>query len=145
MSNVQMRVKATAEGTKVEAKAKKHTIIIDEPKQQGGTDEGANPLETLLAALAGCENAVANMVAKEMDFDLQAIEFEIRGELDPRGMMGTEGVRRHFQTVTVNAQIKTSESEDRIQELKDKTDDRCPVFQTLYNADVDMITNWTKA
>lgn len=145
MSNVQMRVKATAEGAKVEAKAKKHTIIIDEPEQQGGTDEGANPLETLLAALAGCENAVANMVASEMDFDLQGIEFEIRGELDPRGMMGTEGVRRHFQTVTVNAQIKTSESDERIQELKAKTDDRCPVFQTLYNADVDMVTNWTKA
>ncbi|KGX93758.1 osmotically inducible protein C [Pontibacillus halophilus JSM 076056 = DSM 19796] len=142
---IQMRVKANGDGPHVEAKARKHTIIIDEPTSQGGRDEGANPLETLLASLAGCENAVANMVAKEMDFNLKGLDFQVKGELDPRGMMGTEGVRRHFETVTVDVTVDTDESDERIQELKEKTDDRCPVFQTLVSADVQMNATWTRA
>ncbi|MFC0525610.1 OsmC family protein [Pontibacillus salicampi] len=145
MSNVTMKVTAKANGSHVEAKAKKHTITIDEPVQQGGTDQGANPLETLLASLTGCESAVANIVAGEMEFDLQGIEFDVRGELDPRGMMGEEGVRRHFQKVTIRAVVQTSESDERIQELKAKTDDRCPVFQTLEAANVELDAQWTKA
>jgi uncharacterized OsmC-like protein len=34
-----------------------------------------------LGALAGCENVVTNMVAKEIDFDLQGIEFDIKANL----------------------------------------------------------------
>jgi len=33
----------------------------------GGKDEGAKSLGYFLASLAGCENAIANMVAKEID------------------------------------------------------------------------------
>ncbi|KGX85772.1 OsmC family protein [Pontibacillus litoralis] len=145
MSTVKLQLKAKANGAHVEAKARKHTLIIDEGKQQGGTDQGANPLETLLAALSGCESAVSNMVAKEMNFDLQGIEFDIQGELDPRGFMGQEGIRRHFEKVTLRAVVETSESEARIQELKAIVDDRCPVYQTLVAAGVEMDTEWVKA
>lgn len=139
------KISATAKGMQTVGTSKNHQVIIDEPQKMGGQDEGANPLGTLLISLAGCENVIANMVAKEIDFDLQGIEFDIKGELDPEGMMGKEGVRPYFQTITVNAQVKTSESEERIKELQEIVDTRCPVFTTLKAADTEMVPNWAKA
>lgn len=80
-----------------------------------------------------------------MEFDLQGTEFDVRGEIDPRGMMGEEGVRPYFQKITVNAVVETSESEERIQELQHIVDSRCPIYTTLVAADVEMVPNWTKA
>lgn len=139
------KITAESKGMYTESDSQGHKIIIDEPAQMGGTDKGANPLATLLSSLAGCENAIANFVAKEIDFDLQGIEFSINGEIDPNGMMGKEGVRPYFQKITVDAKVKTSETEERVQELQHIVDSRCPVYTTLVAADVEMVPNWTKA
>ncbi|WP_423190223.1 OsmC family protein [Alkalibacterium sp. f15] len=138
------RITATSKGMQTIADSKGHQIIIDEPKQMGGKDEGANPLGSFLASLAGCENAIANMAAAEMDFDLQGIEFDIRAEMNPEGMMGNKDVRPYFQSVKINARVKTSESEERLNELQRTVDSRCPIFTSLEAADVEMIPNWTK-
>ncbi len=60
-------------------------------------------------------------------------------------MMGKEGVRPYFQKINVDAQVKTSESEERVQELQRIVDSRCPVYTTLEAADVEITANWTKA
>ncbi|MDP4549282.1 OsmC family protein [Alkalihalobacillus macyae] len=145
MSKMIEKITAVSKGMNTVGDSKGHKVVIDEPAQMGGTDEGANPLASLLISLSGCENAIANFVAKEMEFDLQGIEFDIRGEIDPRGMMGEEGVRPYFQKITVNAVVETSESEERIQELQQIVDSRCPIYTTLVAAGVEMVPNWTKA
>jgi uncharacterized OsmC-like protein len=139
MAKTVEKITAVSEGMQTRARSKNHTLIIDEPPHMGGKDEGPNPLGTLLSALAGCENVIANMVAKEMNFDLQGIEFDIRGEFDMRGLMGDPNVRPYFEKVTINAKVKTSESEERIKELQEKTDSRCPVYTTLKAAGVEIV------
>lgn len=42
---------------RVEVNARQHTIILDEPKEAGSTDEGMTPVEALLGAL-GAVNAL---------------------------------------------------------------------------------------
>ncbi|WP_026698108.1 OsmC family protein [Alkalicoccus chagannorensis] len=145
-NKMEFRVTGSTENmtTQVETQGGHH-VTIDEPPSMGGADKGPDPLGNLLASLAGCETVVANMVAKETQFDLQSIHFDIHGELDPRGLMGQADVRPYFQTVTVHADVKTSEDESRIQELQEKTDARCPVFTTLKAAGVDMKVHWNKA
>lgn len=139
------KVTAVSKGMYTEGQAGSHTIRIDEPESMGGGDQGANPLATLLVALVGCENAVANFVAKEIEFDLQGIEFEVEGSIDPRGMMGDPSVRTQFKRVTVHAKVTTSETEERVQELQKIVDARCPISTTLVAADVTLVANWTKA
>ncbi|WP_282201373.1 OsmC family protein [Collibacillus ludicampi] len=124
---------------------KNHEIIIDTTPAFGGKETGPDPLSLVLSALAGCENIVANLVAKEINFDLQGIEFDIRGEFDPRGLMGDPNVRPYFEKVTIHAKVKTSESEDRLKELQEITDSRCPVYTTLKAAGVELESNWVKA
>ncbi len=138
------QITATSKGMQTIAHSKGHQVIIDEPKQMGGKDEGANPLGSFLASLAGCENAIANMVAKEIGFDLQGIEFDIRAEMNPEGMMGNKDVRPYFQSVSINARVKTSESEERLTELQQIVDSRCPIYTVLEAANVEMTPNWVK-
>ncbi|WP_175616057.1 OsmC family protein [Piscibacillus halophilus] len=143
MSEVE-KITASTIGRQTVGYSKDHKIIIDEPPSMGGNDEGPNPLGTLLISLVGCENVIANMVAKEIDFDLQEISFEVTGELDLDGMMGKADVRPYFQKVTINAKVKTDETEDRIDELQKIVDSRCPIFTALEAADIEMIPNWVK-
>ncbi|QHE50790.1 OsmC family protein [Pontibacillus sp. HMF3514] len=145
MAEETFQITSKSEGMKSNIEAGKHSITVDEPASMGGTDQGADPLSTLLGSLAGCETVIANMVAKEIDFDLQDISFDIKGSLDPRGLMGTEGVRPYFQTVEIHAKVNTSESQERVQELQRITDERCPVYTTLAAADVKLTANWEKA
>jgi putative redox protein len=147
MAEQVMTVMVNAESVNIrtDVKAGKHQFIIDEPPHMGGMDLGANPLEYLLGALVGCENVIANMVAKEMKFDLNEIRFRAEGVLDARGSMGDPNVRPYFQKVKVHAEVKTSESDKRVQELQRVVDQRCPVYTLLHAAGVKMEVEWKKA
>lgn len=143
MAKMKMQVTGVSESMKTTVKAGKHEVIVDEAEQMGGNNDGANPLQYLLTALAGCTNAVAHMVAKEMEFDLQELKIKAVGEFDPRGFMGDPNVRSHFETTTLDVDIKTSESEERVNELKETVSARCPVYSTFIAADIDMKDTWT--
>lgn len=143
-NKMKLMVSAKTEGITVRATAGKHQFIIDEGKQMGGKDLGSNPLQSVLGALAACENVTARFIAREMKFDLQDISFEINGQFDPRGFMGDPSVRPYFETVTVNATVKTNETEERMKELQEKVEARCPVYTMLKAANVELIDTWTK-
>ena len=145
MNKMTLMVNAKTEGITVTAKAGKHEFIIDEGKQMGGQDLGPNPLQSVLGALAACENVTARFIAREMNFDLQDISFKIKGEFDPKGFMGDPSVRPYFEKVTVEATVTTSESEDRIKEMQEKVESRCPVYTMLKAANVELNDTWTKA
>ncbi|KUP04141.1 osmotically inducible protein C [Bacillus coahuilensis m2-6] len=145
MNKMTLKVNATTEGITVKANTGKHEFFIDEGKQMGGQDKGPNPLQAVLGALAACENVTANMVAREMKFNLEGITFEIKGTFDPRGFMGDPSVRPYFETVTVEAKVQTDETEERIKELQEKVESRCPVYTMMKAANIEMNDTWTKA
>lgn len=145
MQKMKFQVTGENTGLKSVVKAGKHEIIVDEAPQMGGNNEGPNPLQYMLSALVGCGNVVAHLVAKEMNFDLQELSFEATGEFDPRGFMGDPNVRTYFETVTVNVKVETTESEERLQKLKEQVEARCPVYGTFRAANVELKGAWTKA
>lgn len=138
------QVSGKSNGVQAILKSGKHTIIIDEPPAMGGQDKGPDPLTTFLGALAGCENVVANLVAKELAMDLQGIEFDIKGILDPRGFMGNPDVIPYFEKVIIDVKVKTNDSLERIHELQRVTDSRCPIYNTIKAAGIEIVSNWTK-
>ncbi|MBM7650241.1 putative OsmC-like protein [Bacillus ectoiniformans] len=145
MKKITMKVNAKSEGMTVRASTKKHEIVIDEGKQMGGQDLGMNPLQAVLSSLAACENVTARVTAKEMDFDLQDFSVEVQGTFDPRGFMGVPDVCPYFESVTVEVTVTTNESEDRLQELKENVESRCPVYTMMKAAGVQMNDTWKKA
>lgn len=60
--------------------AEGHTIRLDIPVAQGGLGSGFRPMQTLLAALAGCSSVDVVMILKKQKQDLQGLEIEVDGE-----------------------------------------------------------------
>jgi diguanylate cyclase (GGDEF)-like protein len=89
MMDIKIRAKAHSENpTKTVVEAGRFKIIVDEPKNQGGTDDGPTPVDYLLAGLAGCINVVGHVIAKEMGFELRGMDIQLEGDLNPARFMG---------------------------------------------------------
>lgn len=121
------------ENVLVEAEARGHKVIIDEPVQLGGTDKGMNPVELLLSALGACQAIVARTYAEKFEIDLQSFSVELEGELDIDGFKGVEGVRPGFQKIVPVFHIETNAPEERVQAFKDYIEAHCPVGDTIAN------------
>ncbi|KXH84035.1 OsmC family protein [Sporosarcina sp. HYO08] len=132
-------------GVQTEIKVRQfEPFIVDEPKSLGGKDEGPNPLEFVLAGLSSCASVMIALIAKEQKFSYEAVEFKNAGELDVRGLRGVEGVSPHFQSVNLDVFIKTEESDERLEQLKEAVEKRCPVINLLIDAGVNVTSNWIK-
>jgi len=120
------------------------TIVTDEPIAHGGTGTGPSPLQTVLGALCGCEGVTFNRTAKEFEFAYEGIEFKGSYTIDIRGRMGNRAVRPHFQSVRLEARVFTSDSEERLREVIEETEARCPVFNLISDAGVKIETLWIR-
>lgn len=120
------------------------TIVTDEPVAHGGSGEGPSPLQTVLGALCGCESVTFHRTAAELGFAYDAIDFDAEYTIDIRGRMGDRSVRPHFQTVRVQATVTTAEDEERLREVVEETEARCPVFNLLRDAGVTLDVVWLR-
>lgn len=119
-------------------------LVTDEPVPHGGTGDGPSPLQTVLGALCGCESVTFSRAAKEMGFQYRGIEFEAMYTIDIRGRMGERSVRPHFQSVRVQAMVDTDEPEERLRAVVEETEARCPVFNLIRDAKVNMEMLWVR-
>jgi uncharacterized OsmC-like protein len=116
----------------------------DEPVAHGGTGKAPSPLQAVLGALCGCESVTFNRTAAEFGFAYRGIEFEADFSIDVRGRMGMDGVVPHFRSVRFQAIVTTDESEERLRELVEETERRCPVYNLISDAGVKVETLWVR-
>ncbi|WP_424237754.1 OsmC family protein [Bhargavaea ginsengi] len=116
---------------------------VDEPERLGGTNTGPNPLEYFLGALSACTSIMTSYVAKEQNFNYEGLEYDASGTLDPRGFRGIEGVQTYFQSVELNIVVETGEDEDALERLKEAVEKRCPLYNLLKDAGVEVNSHWT--
>lgn len=119
-------------------------LTTDEPIAHGGTGEGPSPLQTVLGALCGCESVTFHRTAAELGFEYESISYAAQYTIDIRGRMGNRDVRRHFQTVRLEATVITAESEDRLRQVVEETEARCPVFNLISDAGVRLEARWIR-
>lgn len=130
-----------------------HTVVdtgefgrfeLDEPTAHGGGGNGPSPLQAVLGSLCGCEAVTFHRTAAEMGFVYDSLDFEAAFTIDIRGRQGDRSVRPHFQTVRVRAVVATEESEERLGAVVEETEARCPVFNLLRDARVDLQMEWVR-
>ncbi|HOO74924.1 MAG TPA: OsmC family protein [Tepiditoga sp.] len=120
--------------TKVVVKAGGFSMIIDEPENLGGTGQGANPVEYVLAALSGCLNVVGHIVAKEMNIKVGKISFEIEGELNPAKFVGkSDDERAGYKNINVKVIPETDADPEILKKWLIEMERRCPVSDNLQN------------
>ena len=119
-------------------------FATDEPVAHGGSGEGPSPLQTVLGALCGCEAVTFRRTADDMGFDYSSISFEAEFTIDIRGRMGAAEMRPHFQTIRVQAVVDTPETAERLAEVAEETERRCPVFNLVTDAGVRTEMVWLR-
>jgi putative redox protein len=58
-----------------------HSLVVDEPVADGGTDAGPSPTRLLAASLASCTAITIEMYAGRKGWDLGEVEVEVDQEL----------------------------------------------------------------
>ncbi len=104
-------------------------LHADEPPILAGNDEGANPVEHLLNALAACVTTSMVAHAAVRGIRIDALESELEGDIDLRGFLGLdETVPKGFTDIRVNFKVAADvEDLDRLRRLTAYS----PVFNTL--------------
>ena len=121
--------------TKTVVTARTFTITVDEPQNLGGTNAGANPVEYLLAALAGCLNVVGHLVAGEMGIQLNGLEIDLQGDLDPAKFTGqSPSGRAGYSDVRVTLMPDTDADQAKLEQWLKTVESRCPVSDNIANA-----------
>ncbi|BBL79709.1 OsmC family protein [Rubrobacter xylanophilus] len=107
---------------------------MDEPRELGGTDAGPNPVELVLAALRTCQEIVYAVYAPRAGVDLESVEVDVEGNLDPRGFLGVAGeVRPGFQSVRYRVRIQSPSAPEKVRELVGLVEEHCPVLDIISN------------
>ena len=116
------------------AKARQFKLIIDEPNDLGGTDEDANPVEYILAGLAGCINVIGHIVAKELGFKIKKLNIEVSGDLNPNKFLGVSNDERAgFKSIGLNLIPETDADINTLSKWLTIVEERCPVKDNLNN------------
>lgn len=122
-------------GGKEDESRSKHFIFDNgEPPVLLGNNEGANPVEFVLHALAGCMTTTMVLHAAACGIPLEKISTEIEGDLDIRGYLGLDpNIRNGYQNVTVNLAVEGNLNKTD----KEKLSQFCrnsPVFDIISNS-----------
>lgn len=123
---------ALAEGLRCDTATRRHAIVVDEPPSVGGTNEGPNPIEVILAGLASCQAITYRVWAARLGIALERVTVEAEGDVDLRGFFGVEdGIRAGFHAVRLAVGLEGPEPPERYRELAEEVDRHCPVFDML--------------
>jgi uncharacterized OsmC-like protein len=121
-------------GKEDDSRAQPFVLEGDEPPVLLGTNRGPNAVETVLHALTSClaVGFVYNAAAQGIRVD--ALEFDIEGDLDLRAFLGlSDEVRPGYEGVQVRYRVKADAPKDKLTQLCDYVQKTSPVLDILRN------------
>ncbi len=109
-------------------------LVNDEPEVLLSEDRGANPVEYLLHALAGCLTTSLVYHAAARGIVVKGIATRFEGDADLRGFLGlSRDVRRGFSEIRVRFDIDADCDDGKKRELIATAETYSPVFDMLTN------------
>ena len=114
-------------------------LHADEPPILAGQDQGANPVEHLLNALASCVTTSLVAHAAVRGIHIEEVESEIEGDIDLQGFLGlSKDVPKGYTDIRIKFKVKTDEENtERLKRLAEYS----PVYNTLIhgtNVDIEI-------
>ena len=109
-----------------EIEMREHRLIVDEPEEKGGTDQGPMPAELLAASLASCTAITMEMYAARKEWGLGTVEVVVEFTEATVDDPPTFDVR-----IILGGHL-SDENRDRLLTIAGK----CPVHKALKHQDV---------
>ena len=127
---------------RVEARARQHTVIIDEPEIRGGTDSAATPLETMLSSYLACLNVITHLIADEMGIEIDDFSMALDAAFDTAGVGTTVPTTLPFPEIALTMNVTTSASDEALARLRADLEKRCPVTVLFTQAGTRIVQTW---
>jgi len=123
-----------AAGGEDASRAEPFVLDAGEPPILIGANEGPNPAEHLLHALAACLTTSLVYVAAARGVTLTEVESTLEGDMDVRGALGLDDEYRNgFEHIRVTFRVKGDAPAEKLREVVTRAQERSAVF--------DMVTN----
>jgi len=111
-----------------------YTVDTDHPEVFASEDNGATPVEMVLAGLAGCLTAGVATVAQNRNIQLRSVTATLEAGMDLQGILGIDpDVRNGFDGIRVSYTIDADATEDEIKALVAQSQKRSAVYDILTN------------
>ncbi|HSM37129.1 MAG TPA: OsmC family protein [Longimicrobiales bacterium] len=130
--------RSTVEGFYGLGEEQKHrtefTFEADHPEVFASEDNGATPVELVLAGLASCLTAGVASVAQNRDIQLRSVTATVEGGMDIRGILGVDSdVRNGFDGIKVTYDIDADATPDEIRAIVAQSQKRSAVYDVITN------------
>lgn len=114
------------------SRAEPFTFTNGEPPVLLGNNEGANPVEFLLHALAGCVTTTFVLHAMARGIAIHELSTELKGDIDLQGLLGLDdGVPPGYEHIDIVMHVKADCSDEELEELMPYAQQHSPVCNTV--------------
>jgi len=119
-------------GAEDKSRSEPFTFTNGEPPLLLGSNEGANPVEFLLHALAGCVTTTTILHATARGIRIQSISTELSGDIDLQGLLDLDNsVPVGFRQITMKMDIKADCGDAELDDLLKFVHGHSPVCNTV--------------
>jgi uncharacterized OsmC-like protein len=119
-------------GREDESRSQPFQFTNGEPPVLLGHNEGANPVEFLLHALAGCVTTTLVLHAAVRGITIRSLSSELEGDLDVRGLLGLDdSVAPGYENIRIRMKIEADCSEEELVDLLAVAQAHSPVCNTV--------------
>ena len=110
------------------------TFEADHPEIFASEDNGATPVELVLAGLASCLTAGVAAVAQNRGVQLRSVEAKLEGSMDIQGILGIDSdVRNGYDDIKVTFHIDADASKKEIEAIVAQSQKRSAVYDCITN------------
>ncbi len=119
-------------GSEDESRTEAFEFTNGEPPVLLGANEGANPVEFLLHALAGCVTTTTVLHAAARGIQIESLSTELVGTIDIQGLLALDdSVPVGYEQIQIKMDIKADCSNDELDELLAFAKNHSPVCNTI--------------
>ncbi len=118
------------------------TVVIDEPAERGGTNQGLTPTETMMASLIGCTNVITHKVAARNNVAIKSMNVRLEAQFDRRGVMLQEEIDVPFPSATLYIDLETDADAAAVERVKRELAMFCPVSKVFRAAGIALLEVW---
>ena len=119
-------------GTEDASRTEPFVFTNGEPPVLLGNNEGANPVEFLLHALAGCVTTTTVLHAAARGIRIRRLSTVLAGSIDLQGLLALDdSVPVGYESITIRMDIEADASDEEIDDLIAFAKDHSPVCNTV--------------
>ena len=121
-----------AAGAEDESRREPFVFTNGEPPVLLGNNEGANPVEFLLHALAGCVTTTTVLHAAARGIEIESLTTRLVGDIDLQGLLALADVHAGYRQIRIEMDItSTNASEKDLDDLLQFAQAHSPVCNTV--------------